>query len=278
MNDRTGRNETKGFTLIELLVVIAIIAILAAMLFPVLNRARQSARNVVCVNNLKQVGTSISLYCSENSQWIPADYRPKGNAVATETFPEALCSGQFNTCYPNTVDPDFRSKDQKGYFKLENGQYASSPGNNVLMCPERLEMAFGHPQFAHYNDFNLAQYPDGHAWHWKQLRWRRSTYSANVLFSYNPATGKRDRWKLTQIPNHSSIFHIGEKGNQRNIAWLNSAGPDSPGSFKMGYPHNESQNLLFFDTHVEGFGFGSIPPTVGNGWGKVKEFPWHEDY
>jgi len=60
---KPSRKSRKSFTLIELLVVIAIIAILAAMLLPSLSKAREKARQVSCVSNLKQIGLMQLMYC-----------------------------------------------------------------------------------------------------------------------------------------------------------------------------------------------------------------------
>ena len=61
-----------AFTLIELLVVIAIIGILAALLLPVLSRAKKSAQRTNCLNNLKQICTGIHLYANDNEDTLPS--------------------------------------------------------------------------------------------------------------------------------------------------------------------------------------------------------------
>jgi prepilin-type N-terminal cleavage/methylation domain-containing protein len=71
--------DRRGFTLIELLVVIAIIAILAALLLPVLTNAQQAALRASCENDLKQIGTGAITYAGDNSDAMPVCDLPKGD-------------------------------------------------------------------------------------------------------------------------------------------------------------------------------------------------------
>ncbi len=65
------RLRRRGFTLIELLVVIAIIGILAAMVFPVFARARESARKAVCLSNVKNLALAVQMYLADNNDTFP---------------------------------------------------------------------------------------------------------------------------------------------------------------------------------------------------------------
>jgi prepilin-type N-terminal cleavage/methylation domain-containing protein/prepilin-type processing-associated H-X9-DG protein len=90
-----------GFTLIELLVVIAIIGILAAMLLPVLSKAKQKAQGSICLNNGKQMMTAMQLYTSENNEFFPPN-PDDGNTMPGYNW----CSGQAGVGGPEEFNPD----------------------------------------------------------------------------------------------------------------------------------------------------------------------------
>ena len=68
----------RGFTLVELLVVIAVVAILASLLLPVLGRAKAKARDIGCLNNLKQWGMATHIFAADHYDFLPKDGAPNG--------------------------------------------------------------------------------------------------------------------------------------------------------------------------------------------------------
>jgi prepilin-type N-terminal cleavage/methylation domain-containing protein len=110
---RTCDNNS-GFTLIELLVVIAIIAILAAMLLPVLSRAKASAKRTDCISNLRQISLTIHLYAGDHGDTFPA--------VQNVTW-DLLETNHFAIFYKRLV---------KNYMGLQG---PSSPQDKLFACP-----------------------------------------------------------------------------------------------------------------------------------------------
>ena len=107
------RPAPSGFTLIELLIVIAIIAILAAILFPVFARARESARRTACVSNVRQLGTAWMMYVQDYDETFP----PTNSAANSVWGPSTTYTGKYpcKPCRPHLKTNDAITYDPTVY-------------------------------------------------------------------------------------------------------------------------------------------------------------------
>jgi prepilin-type N-terminal cleavage/methylation domain-containing protein len=115
-NCQCGRPSKEAFTLIELLVVIAIIAILAAVLLPVLASAQERAKRIQCLSNLRQIGTGAILYAADFDDKVPpvnTTLTPPVNYVQ-----DAISNGVLNAL--------------STYMKL-----ATNSNHSMWTCPDR---------------------------------------------------------------------------------------------------------------------------------------------
>src|SRR5574340_251169 len=95
----------RGFTLIELLVVIAIIGILAAMLFPVFARARESARKTQCLANVKNIAIAWNMYLTDYDRFGPGEHDPQVRAYYASKGKDCCCEDRQRTMNPYLRGP-----------------------------------------------------------------------------------------------------------------------------------------------------------------------------
>ena len=216
------------FTLIELLVVIAIIAILAAMLLPALNQARDRARAITCTNNLKSIGMTLYSYSNDYDDIFPTHYASEGT---TTHYWGGNSVGQWTEFY-RRVTSDNSLPDWVNYVPSR------------LICPA--VNSFSNLFQAHVDDWPKF---DG----WVSLAF----YGINT----NRQTIASNGWKVHRFLKtfSSSSKILMSETNQPDAAVGKNKGSwciypaladPTRTSSRINYSHNNRVNVLYFDLHV----------------------------
>ncbi len=219
--------KRRSFTLIELLVVIAIIAILAGMLLPALNQARERSYTISCTSNLKQIGTYMTLYLDSNRNLFPNAY---GNLSGNKgTWQDMLM--RFHQSGMEVTHLCYLNEDQTRPV-------------SIFACPSSKTTETGDAFRRHYG-LNYRLTKACAEWNSTQT----TDYSSAKV--ENPS-GRAMVFDVNQsaVPSSMGSMSVAVAQNRAEMVNLNQ---------KMRHYGQNGSNILFVDGHVKGMRWEEIP-------------------
>ncbi|HYV32172.1 MAG TPA: prepilin-type N-terminal cleavage/methylation domain-containing protein [Candidatus Binatia bacterium] len=249
---RAGGIAGCGFTLIELLVVIAIIAILSAILLPALALAKEKARSVTCLSNLRQIGIAIHLYANDHEdELIAVEFDKRNGAQYQQGWPTLLVRGGY-------ADAEWSHT----FYDLP-----TTP--SIFRCPSGLAEVYTIGPTSRDD-------PEGaKAWPYSSETPLSRRY-IHCWYGINGSTGRPARWPFTRVPMDLSGS---VSPNKLSLAAQSAGMPAIYDGFWMHNGKDERinarhvkatrSNLLFFDNSAASFNTFALPDVNQKKQGEV---------